>query len=52
MTRLPAAFAKGNPALVCFVTPGEGDTAAILDALVAGGATDIFYVAEHLGVRQ
>ena len=38
MSRLAAAFAKGRPALVCFVTAGDGDTAANLDALVAGGA--------------
>ena len=38
MSRLSAAFAKPHPALVCFVTAGDGDTAAILDALVAGGA--------------
>ena len=37
MTRLTAAFAHG-PALVCFVTAGDGDTAAVLDALVSGGA--------------
>ncbi|WP_423142145.1 tryptophan synthase subunit alpha [Parablastomonas sp. CN1-191] len=37
MTRFTAAFAKG-PALVCFVTAGDGDTAANLDALVEGGA--------------
>ncbi|EIZ81316.1 tryptophan synthase alpha chain [Novosphingobium sp. Rr 2-17] len=37
MTRFETAFAKG-PALVCFVTGGDGDTAANLDALVAGGA--------------
>ena len=40
-TRLAAAFAKGRPALVCFVTAGDPDvtaTPAILDALVAGGA--------------
>lgn len=37
MTRLQDAFAKG-PALVCFITAGDGDTAANLDALVAGGA--------------
>jgi len=36
--RLSAAFAKGRPALVCFITAGDGDTAANLDALVAGGA--------------
>ncbi|WP_114520192.1 tryptophan synthase subunit alpha [Altererythrobacter sp. ZODW24] len=36
MTRLSNAFVK--PALVCFVTAGDGDTAANLDALVAGGA--------------
>ncbi len=36
MTRFANAFA--NPALVCFVTAGDGDTAANLDALVAGGA--------------
>lgn len=38
MTRLAAAFAKPRPALVTFVTAGDGPTAAILDALVAGGA--------------
>ncbi len=37
MSRFAAAFAKG-PALVCFITAGDGDTAANLDALVAGGA--------------
>ena len=51
MTRLATAFAKPHPALVCFVTAGDGDTAAILDALVADGAADIFSVAEHLRVR-
>jgi tryptophan synthase alpha chain len=38
MTRLSAAFAKGRSALVTFITAGDGDTAANLDALVAGGA--------------
>lgn len=38
MSRLTSAFAKGHPALVCFITAGDGDTAANLDALVAGGA--------------
>ena len=38
MTRLHAAFAKGHPALVTFVTGGDGPTADILDALVEGGA--------------
>jgi tryptophan synthase alpha chain len=38
MTRLSSAFAKGRPALVCFITAGDGDTAANLDALVEGGA--------------
>ncbi len=38
MSRLAAAFAKGHAALVTFVTAGDGDTAAILDALVTGGA--------------
>ena len=37
MTRLSDAFGKG-PALVCFITAGDGDTAANLDALVEGGA--------------
>ncbi|AOR76624.1 MULTISPECIES: tryptophan synthase subunit alpha [Sphingomonadaceae] len=37
MTRFETAFAKG-PALVCFITGGDGDTASNLDALVAGGA--------------
>ncbi len=36
--RLASAFAKGRPALVCFLTAGDGDTDANLDALVAGGA--------------
>ena len=36
--RLSRAFTKPHPALVCFVTAGDGDTAANLDALVAGGA--------------
>jgi tryptophan synthase alpha chain len=38
MSRLSAAFAKGHPALVTFITAGDGDTAANLDALVEGGA--------------
>jgi tryptophan synthase alpha chain len=41
VTRLAAAFAKPHPALVTFVTGGDpspAETAAILDALVAGGA--------------
>ena len=36
MTRLSSAFT--TPALVCFITAGDGDTAANLDALVQGGA--------------
>ncbi|WP_271300799.1 tryptophan synthase subunit alpha [Sphingomonas sp. CV7422] len=36
--RLSAAFGKGRPALVTFVTAGDGPTGAILDALVEGGA--------------
>ena len=35
--RFAAAFSRG-PALVCFVTAGDGPTPAILDALVEGGA--------------
>ena len=35
--RLAAAFAD-DPALVTFITAGDGPTAAVLDALVAGGA--------------
>jgi tryptophan synthase alpha chain len=38
MTRLSNAFTKPHPALVTFITAGDGDTAANLDALVAGGA--------------
>ena len=38
MTRFASAFGKGHPALVAFITAGDGDTAANLDALVAGGA--------------
>lgn len=37
-SRLSSAFTKPHPALVCFLTAGDGDTAANLDALVAGGA--------------
>ncbi|MEW4447720.1 tryptophan synthase subunit alpha [Qipengyuania sp. JC766] len=36
--RLAGAFATPSPALVCFLTAGDGDTAANLDALVEGGA--------------
>lgn len=36
--RLASAFAKPHPALVTFITGGDGPTAAILDALVEGGA--------------
>ncbi|AKM09669.1 tryptophan synthase subunit alpha [Croceicoccus naphthovorans] len=38
MTRLANAFGKPHPALICFVTAGDGDTASVLDALVEGGA--------------
>ena len=38
VTRLTAAFAKGRPVLVTFITGGDGPTPAILDALVVGGA--------------
>ena len=38
MTRFADAFAKPRSALVAFITGGDGDTAANLDALVAGGA--------------
>jgi len=38
VSRLSSAFAKGHPALVTFITAGDGDTASNLDALVAGGA--------------
>ena len=37
-SRLSAAFAKAHPAFVAFITAGDGNTAANLDALVAGGA--------------
>ncbi len=36
MTRISSAFS--SPALVCFLTAGDGNTAANLDALVEGGA--------------
>lgn len=36
--RLSTTFAAPRPALVCFITAGDGDTAANLDALVEGGA--------------
>lgn len=38
MSRLASAFSGNRPALAAFVTAGDGPTAAILDALVAGGA--------------
>ncbi|MEM9500437.1 MAG: tryptophan synthase subunit alpha [Pseudomonadota bacterium] len=38
MTRLSSAFSKAHPAFVAFITAGDGDTPANLDALVAGGA--------------
>ncbi len=38
MTRFQSAFSPDRAALVCFITAGDGDTAANLDALVAGGA--------------
>ena len=38
MTRLSTTFSAPHPALVCFITAGDGDTAANLDALVEGGA--------------
>ena len=38
MTRLSTSFTKAHPALVTVITAGDGDTAANLDALVAGGA--------------
>jgi len=38
MTRLSNAFSAPHPAFVAFITAGDGDTAANLDALVAGGA--------------
>lgn len=38
MTRLSTTFAAPHPALVCFLTAGDGDTDANLDALVEGGA--------------
>lgn len=37
-SRLASAFPADRAALVTFVTAGDGDTAAILDALVEGGA--------------
>ncbi len=37
MSRFATAFSRG-PAFVAFLTAGDGDTAANLDALVAGGA--------------
>ena len=38
VTRLSTTFAAPRPSLVCFITAGDGDTAANLDALVEGGA--------------
>ncbi|MBA4043178.1 MAG: tryptophan synthase subunit alpha [Erythrobacter sp.] len=36
--RLSTSFSSPRPALVCFITAGDGDTAANLDALVEAGA--------------
>ena len=52
---LSNAFSRAHPALVWFITAGDGDTAASLDALVEGGADVIelgvpFTVDERLGV--
>ena len=53
MTRLSNAFAKPHPAPVCFVTAGDGDTAANLDTvrcqILRARDNDIFSVAEKLG---
>lgn len=38
LTRLTTTFAQPRPSLVCFITAGDGDTAANLDALVEAGA--------------
>lgn len=38
MSRFADAFGQARPALVCFITAGDGDTAANLDALVEAGA--------------
>ena len=38
MSRFASVFSKPRPALVCFITAGDGDTAANLDALVEAGA--------------
>ena len=38
LNRFSVAFTKAHPALVTFITAGDGDTAANLDALVTGGA--------------
>ncbi len=38
MSRFTHAFSPERAALVCFITAGDGDTAANLDALVEGGA--------------
>ena len=38
MSRLSSAFPSDRAALVTFVTAGDGPTAEVLDALVAGGA--------------
>jgi tryptophan synthase alpha chain len=38
LSRFQGAFSQAHPALVCFITAGDGDTAANLDALVEGGA--------------
>ena len=55
MTRLSTAFSKPHPALVCFLTAGDGDLAANLDTVrcqpLRARDNDIVTVAETLGVK-
>ena len=55
LSRLSNAFSTPHPALVCFITAGDGDTAANLDTVrcqpLRMRDNDIFTVAEKLGVK-
>ena len=55
MTRLSTAFSKPHPALVCFLTAGDGDLAANLDTvrcqILRARDNAIFTVAEKLRVN-
>ena len=41
MTGLASAFAKGRPALVCFITAGDGGIGTIPDASAAASVAKL-----------